>query len=147
MTILDIVTILCIGLMIGTEFAVSAIVNPVLWKLEDGPQMHAIRLFAAKLGFVMPFWYALGLVLLLTETFMARHHTSVVLPAIASGIWALVIVLTLIFLVPVNNQLARREATIPIKQAQRDHRKWDTLHRVRVLALIASMVIFLASIR
>ena len=146
MTILDIATVLCIGLMIGTEFAVSAFVNPVLWKLEDGAQMHAIRLLAAKLGFVMPFWYGLGLVLLLVETFVARHRALVVLPAIASGIWALVIVLTLIFLVPVNNKLARQETATPVTQTQREHRKWDALHRVRVAALIASMVIFLASI-
>ncbi len=147
MTILHLVTILCIGLMTGTEFAVSAFVNPVLWKLEDGPQVHAIRLFAAKLGVVMPFWYGLGLVFLLVETFMARNQTSMVLPAIASGIWALVMALTVIFLVPTNNKLARTETSTPVTLVQRNHRKWDALHRVRVLALIASMVIFLASIR
>ena len=30
MTFLDIATILCIGLMIGTEFAVSVFLNPVV---------------------------------------------------------------------------------------------------------------------
>jgi hypothetical protein len=77
MMILNIVTTVCIGLMIGTEFAVSAFINPTLWKLEDRAQMDAIRLFAAKLGLVMPFWYGLGLLLLLAETFVMRHQSHV----------------------------------------------------------------------
>ena len=55
--------------MIGTEFAVSAFINPVLWRFERGAQIKAIHMFAAQLGFVMPFWYGMGLVLLLAETF------------------------------------------------------------------------------
>src|SRR5215472_17627245 len=104
MLILTITTIVCIGLMIGTELAVSAFINPVLWKLESVAQMHAIRLFAVKLGFVMPFWYALGLLLLLIDTFLHRHQSQVLLLALASSIWALVIILTLLFLVPINNR-------------------------------------------
>jgi len=33
--LLDVMTILCAGLMIGNELAVSLFVNPVIWKLED----------------------------------------------------------------------------------------------------------------
>lgn len=143
MLILDITTIVCIGLMIGVEFCVSAFINPVLWKLESGAQLQTIRLFAAKLGFVMPFWYALGLVLLLAETFFRRHQPCVFLLGIASGIWALVIVLTLLFLVPINNRLARMEDSSAFNSARSDHRKWDTLHRFRVLALVTAMLLSL----
>ena len=143
MLILNIVTTICIGLMVGTELAVSAFVNPVLWKLDDDAQMNAIRMFASKLGTVMPFWYALGLLLLLAETFAMRHDPEVVLLSVASGIWAAIIVLTLLFLVPINNQLARFEPGSATQKAQQDHRKWDRLHRLRVLALTASMVLFL----
>jgi uncharacterized membrane protein len=147
MVLLNTATIVCIGLMIGTEFAVSAFINPVLWKLEDHAQMEAIRLFAAKLGFAMPFWYGLGFLLLLTETFVSRHQSHVVMLAVASGIWAVVIILTLLFLVPINNRLARSETSAVTERALRDHRKWDTLHRWRVLALTSAMVMFLTSIR
>ena len=145
MLILNITTIICIGLMIGTEFAVSAFINPVLWKLESGSQMHAIRLFAAKLGFVMPFWYGLGLLLLLIETFLFRHQSQVLLLAVASGIWALVIILTLVFLVPINNRLAGSENSAMLDKAQGEHRKWDAMHRVRVLALTTAMILLLIS--
>jgi uncharacterized membrane protein len=146
MLILNITTIVCIGLMIGVEFAVSAFINPVLWKLESGAQMHAVRLFAAKLGFVMPFWYALGLLLLLAETFFHWHQPHVLLLAIASGMWVLVIILTLLFLVPINNRLARIEDPLSFDSARSDHHKWDTLHRLRILALAIAMVMALIAI-
>ncbi len=139
-------TIVCIGLMIGTEFAVSAFVNPVLWRLDSQAQMQAVRLFAAKLGFVMPFWYGLSLLLLLAETFVWRHQSHIVMLAFASGIWVIVIILTLLFLVPINNRLARSEPGVVTLAAQREHRKWDTLHRFRVLALTTAMILFLTSI-
>jgi hypothetical protein len=44
MLILNIAAIVCIGLMTGVEFAVSAFIDPVLWKLERNAQMEAIRL-------------------------------------------------------------------------------------------------------
>jgi uncharacterized membrane protein len=146
MLILNVSTIVCIGLMIGTEFAVSAFINPVLWKLDDHAQMNAIRMFAARLGFVMPFWYGLGLLLLLAETVTMRHESGVVLLSIASGIWALIIVLTVLFLVPINNQLARLAPGSATPAAQRNHHKWDRLHRLRVLALGVSMLLFLVAV-
>ncbi len=61
MLFLDVLTILCTGLMIGNELAVSLFVNPVIWQLEEGSQAKALSLFAGILGKVMPFWYALCL--------------------------------------------------------------------------------------
>ena len=64
---LEIITTICIGLLIGTEFAVSAFINPILRKLGAREELRAIRLFAAKLGHTMPFWYAGSLLLLIAE--------------------------------------------------------------------------------
>jgi hypothetical protein len=46
----DILTILCVGLMIGNEFAISVFVNPVVWQLEGHAQAKALSLFAGSLG-------------------------------------------------------------------------------------------------
>ena len=43
----DILTILCIGLMIGAEFTVSAFINPIVWQLEETTQAKILSLFAA----------------------------------------------------------------------------------------------------
>jgi uncharacterized membrane protein len=146
MLILNIATILSIGLMIGTEFAVSVFINPILSQLDDRARLASIRLFAAKLGFVMPFWYGLGLILLLAEAFLRRGQTGFPLLGGAAGIWAAVIVLTLLFLVPINNRMARLAPDAPTREALKDHGKWDAMHRVRVAALAAAMVLFLAGI-
>lgn len=77
MTFFNIATVVCIGLLVGTEFAVSAFINPVLAKLDDRSQAEAIRMFARKLGKAMPFWYGLSLVLLLLEGVFRRHVSGV----------------------------------------------------------------------
>jgi uncharacterized membrane protein len=147
MNLLNMATILCIGLLIGTEFAVSAFVNPVLWKLDPEAQGQAIRLFARRLGRAMPFWYSASLLLLVAVTLGRLHHPGALLLAGASGVWAAVIVLTLLLLVPVNNRMAQIDAPTFTETAQREHHRWDRLHRVRVAALALAMAAFLAGIR
>jgi uncharacterized membrane protein len=147
MIILNIATILSIGLMIGTEFSVSAFINPALWKLDDVPREHAVRLFAAKLGRVMPFWYVGNLFLLVAETILLRNEPVAVFLALACAIWILVIVLTLLFLVPINNRLARPDSNMRLIEAHRQHRRWDAMHRVRVVALGIAFVLLLLGVR
>jgi len=55
-------------------------------------------------------------------------------------------VLTLIFLVPINNRLARQEGHASPIQAHREHKRWHSMHRARVAALGAAMVLFLVAI-
>jgi len=143
----NIVTTLSIGLMIGVEFAVSVFINPVLQQLADQPRAQAIVLFARKLGKAMPFWYSSNLMLLIA-TWVLHRQASITLPMSAAiGLWALVILLTLIFLVPINNRMAREEAHAHAEQAHREHQRWDSMHRARVIALCAAMIFYLSAIR
>jgi uncharacterized membrane protein len=143
MLVLDIATSFCIGLLIGNEIAVWAFIDPILWKLDDRAQIQAISMFAARLGTAMPFWYALSLALLLLETFLRRHEAGVPLTLASSAIWAAVVILTVLFLVPINNRLARMEPSLSSESAKREHRRWDALHRLRVVMLAVSMACFL----
>jgi uncharacterized membrane protein len=142
-SILNIATTVSLGLLIGTELAVSVFINPVLWKLEGPAQARAIRLFAKRLGTAMPFWYALNLLLLIFEVIVRRGERAVLLIGTASGIWAAVILLTILFLVPINNRMARLDSDSLPEEARREHRRWDRLHRLRVVALGVAMVLFL----
>jgi len=144
-SILGIATTVCIGLMTGVEFAVSAFINPVLAKLDDRTRVTVLRLFGAKLGFVMPFWYSLGFLLLLAEIFLHRHQPQLSLLCTAAGIWAAVIVFTLLFLVPINNRMLRL-SDIPPRDALREYKRWDSMHRVRIAALTTAMILFLIAI-
>jgi hypothetical protein len=139
MLFLDILTILCAGLMIGNELAVSLFVNPVIWKLEDRSQAKALSLFAGTLGKVMPFWYALCLVLMVVEAYLRRHQPGLTLLLIAAAIWIAIIVYTVTTLVPINNRIARLAGALP-EGWREEHKRWDTYHRWRILALMIAMV-------
>jgi uncharacterized membrane protein len=142
---LDIVTVVSLGLLIGTEFAVSAFVNPVLWKLEDRMQARAVNLFAVRFGGAMPFWYALNLLLLILEAVIRRHEPGLALLIASCCIWIAVILATVLFLVPINNRMARLDSDSFSQEAKREHKRWDTLHRLRIVAILAAFVCFLAA--
>jgi hypothetical protein len=61
MHLLDTITITFAGLMVGNELALSAFVNPAVWRLEGGPQAQGLSILARSLGRVMPVWYGLRL--------------------------------------------------------------------------------------
>jgi Domain of unknown function (DUF1772) len=147
MSILAIATIVSVGLMLGAEFAVWAFINPNLWKLEEPARAEAVRLFARRLGAAMPFWYVGNFLLLLAEFFLLPGRPATQFLLAALGIWVAVIVLTLIFLLPVNNRLARQNSGLPLDEAHRQHRRWDAMHRARVVALGIAFVLLLLAVR
>jgi uncharacterized membrane protein len=144
--LLDIVTTVCIGLLIGTEFAVAVFINPILRKLGAREELRAIRLFAAKLGAAMPFWYGTSFLLLIAEAVLRHGENSYLLVIAASVIWAAVIVQSIVFLVPINNRLARLEPDAEAEPALKEHGHWDAMHRWRVASLTAALVCFLTAV-
>jgi uncharacterized membrane protein len=146
MIYLDIVTTVSVGLLIGTEFAVSVFVNPVLERLDIRARMTAISLFAKRLGTAMPFWYGLSGALLIAEAVLRRRTFGAPLLISASVLWLAVVVLTLIFLVPINNRMMRLNANSAAEDSLQEHRRWDLLHRGRVAVLTASMICFLLAV-
>ena len=146
MDLLNIATILCIGLLIGAELSVSAFINPVVWKLDLVAQARAFPLFGRRLGRAMPVWYIAGLLLLVSETITHRHGSHVGLLGTAIVFWIAAIALSLLSLVPINNRMVRMGADGFTQSVQRDLRKWDSLHRVRISLLAIAMVFFLTGI-
>jgi uncharacterized membrane protein len=146
MMVLDIVTVVCIGLLVGTEFAVSAFINPVLSRLDDAAQAQATGMFARKLGFVMPFWYAGSFLLLVAAAVTRWHNAGDALLIAACTIWVAVSCASVLVLVPINNRIMKLDAKVFPAEAKRELRKWDRLHRVRVGALTAAAVCFLMAV-
>ena|ERR1700761_3039952 len=146
MDILNVATIVCIGLLIGAELAVSVFINPVVWKLDPAAQATAFRLFGRRLGGAMPVWYIASLLLLVWETITHRHEPHVGLLGIAIALWAAAIALSLLSLVPINNRMVRADADGFTESTRRELRKWEGLHRVRVAVLAAAMIFFMVGI-
>ena len=146
MNLLNVATILCIGLLIGAELAVSAFINPVVWKLDLAAQARASQLFGRRLGRAMPVWYIASLLLLVSETITHRHESHIGLLGVAIAFWGAAIALSLLSLVPINNRMVRMDADGWTESTQRELRKWDGLHRVRVAVLAVAMIFFLAGL-
>jgi uncharacterized membrane protein len=126
--------------MVGNELAVSAFFNPAVWKLESTPQAQGLSILAGSLGRVMPVWYGVCLALLGLESFLHRHQAALVPLLTAAVIWVGVIVFTVSVLVPMNNRIASLNTAAPAPGWKEDHKKWDSLHRVRILLLLAALV-------
>ena len=94
----------------------------------------------------MPIWYALSLVLVLIEAYLRWHEPALLSLLVAAAIWIAVILYTVAVLVPINNRIAVLETgTLPAGWRQ-EHKKWDTLHRWRILFLAIAMVFLLHGI-
>jgi uncharacterized membrane protein len=142
MHLLDLITIVSAGLMTGNELAIAAFVNPALRRLESGPQAQARSVLARSLGQGMPVWYGLCLALLVLVSFLHRHQTTMLAALMtAAVIWAGVILFSIGMLVPINNRIASLNATAPAPGWEHDHKKWDVLHRVRVLLLLIALLV------
>jgi uncharacterized membrane protein len=137
---LDLVTIVVTGLMVGTELTVSLFINPIMWQLDSAAQSRALSLFARRLGFVMPFWYATCLILLITETVLRRGTTAFPTFLSASILWAATIVYTVALLVPINNRVAALDTGDDFQQWIKDHKRWDGFHRLRIALILITLV-------
>ena len=135
MHLLDIITILCIGLMVGIELTVSLFINPIIWQLDEPAQAKAFSLFGRYLGKAMPIWYILSLVLLIAEAYLRRHQPALTPLLTAIIIWIAVILYTVTTLVPINNRIVALST-----RWRSEHRRWDTLHRWRILLLTIAMI-------
>ena len=135
---LSTLTLLSLALMTGNEFCVAAFVEPALRALPEEQQVPAVPGFAARLGKVMPFWYAFTLLLTAWLAF-SRYRHGVALwngATIALLLQLLVLTVTLTMLVPRNTRLAQMTSAYP--SWLRDARQWDTLHQIRVALLLAA---------
>jgi uncharacterized membrane protein len=140
MHLLDTITITLVGLMVGNELAVSAFFNPAVWKLESTPQAQGLSVLAGSLGRVMPVWYGVCLGFLGLESLMHRHQAALVPLLTATLIWVGVIIFTVNVLVPINNRIASLNPAAPMPGWKQDHKKWDSLHRIRILLLALALL-------
>jgi len=143
MHVFDVIAILCVGLMVGNELAVSLFVNPAIWRLDD---QAIASVLAASLGRVMPFWYGVNLALIGVEAYLRQGGAGERLLLIAAGLWVAAIVYSLAALVAINNRLAADGRGSSRKDWRVDHTRWDTFHRWRIVLLIVATACMTAGI-
>lgn len=145
METLNVMAILVAGLMVGCELSIAAFIHPTLDMLPDNVHQPAASAIARVMGSVMPFWYALTFLLTLAEV-VIRWHQSGRLPiwiVTSSVLWMLVILYTITTLVPINNRIASWEKSTPPPDWKLFRRRWDMLHRWRVVLLTIAFVLLI----
>ena len=135
MHFLDVLTILLTVSMLGTEFTVSAILNPALGTLDQTTWLKTMPVLARVMGRVMPFWYALGLLLIAVEGYFHYDAPSRWWFGAAILLWVAGIVYSVTMLVPINNRIAQANAPAA-SSTSAEHKRWDALHRWRVALLL-----------
>jgi hypothetical protein len=131
-------SLLVTGLLTGNELAVALFIHPVLYRVPDPAHATVVKPLAAKLGRSMPFWYVLSLILAILQTILARraHLPAWHLACAACALMALIIVLTILLAVPINNRIAQLDSARPPANWLNLRRRWDLYHSIRVLLLI-----------
>lgn len=138
MDVLVVAAVVVLGVMVGVEFAVAVFVNPIFDRLPGTAGLAARTDGARVLGRVMPFWYVGALALVLGWMVLAWGSGAVVPLAVGAGLLVLTVVLSLLFLVPIND----RARTWSEGDAPADWRaqlaRWDRLHHLRTALLVAA---------
>lgn len=137
---IGVLTVVLVGLLVGVELAVAAVLNPIFDRLPGGA--IAARSDAARvLGRVMPFWYFGSVALAVAWTALTWSGERTWPVATAAALLAASVLMTIALLVPINARVARWTTdTAPADWKQQVHR-WDRLHNVRVGILLAAFVL------
>jgi len=143
---LEVFTIVVVGVMVGVEFSVAFVINPILNALpEDSGQLgraHGGRM----LGAVMPVWYIASLVLVAVWAVAAWHRHGTGLVVVGGGLLILSVVLSLLLLVPINN---RGKTWTPENRPadwKEQMKRWDRFHYVRVAVIVAAFALLVAAL-
>lgn len=95
MHLFDLLTIVCVVSMVGTEFTISAFIDPALAELDTETWSRTVPVLARRMGRVMPFWYFLGLLAIGAEAYFRRNESARLWIDIALLLWAIAIVIPL----------------------------------------------------
>ncbi|MFF2166503.1 anthrone oxygenase family protein [Streptomyces sp. NPDC058175] len=143
---LEVFTTVVVGVMVGVEFSVAFVINPILSALpEDSSQLghaHGGRM----LGAVMPFWYIGSLALVAIWAAAGRHHDSTGLVVTAGALLLLSAIMSILLLVPINN---RNKTWTPDNRPadwKKQLNRWERFHYVRVAVIIAAFALLVTAL-
>jgi uncharacterized membrane protein len=145
---LHLLAVLLLGLMCGSELNVAAFAHPTFNRLPAQVHIPMRSSFAQLFGHVMPFWMGgstlLNLLLLLPFEHLSESAWPLV--AIASGIQVLAVIFSLVFPVPINNQIATWTPDALPSDWRKQERRWDTYHWLRTCALVVAFALLVLSL-
>lgn len=141
MNVLVVLTLVVVGLMVGVELAVAAIVNPVADRLP-GDAGLTVRSDAARLlGRIMPFWYLGSVLLSASWAVWAWGRQPAPSVAVAVALLVVSVLMSIVLLVPINSRVAGWSAGNAPANWRDQINRWDRLHYARVGVIIAAFAL------
>ncbi len=144
----QLIAVLVLGLMCGSELNVAAFAHPTLNR--QSREVHAVMRssFARLFGRVMPFWMVgstlLNVLLLLPFEHLSQRAWD--LAAIALAIQIFAVVFSLVGPVPINNRIAKWTPDSLPPDWKSQEKRWDLYHWARTCGLVAAFAILAVSI-
>lgn len=143
---LEIATTVIVGLMVGVEFSVAFVINPILDALPDDSSQRGRSHGGRMLGAVMPFWYIGSLALVAVWAIAGWHRAGTGLVVTAGVLLTLSVVMSLLLLVPINNRGKTWTAENRPDDWKEQMNRWDRFHYVRVAVIIAAFAVLVTAL-
>ncbi|MEU3605131.1 DUF1772 domain-containing protein [Streptomyces sp. NPDC035033] len=143
---LEVFTTVLVGLMVGVEFSVSFVINPILDALpEDSGQLgrsHGGRM----LGALMPVWYIGSLALVALWAVAGWGDPGTHLVVTAAALLILSVVMSVLLLVPINNRGKTWTPENRPEDWKEQMKRWDRFHYARVAVIIGAFTLLVTAL-
>ncbi|MGW0033392.1 anthrone oxygenase family protein [Streptomyces sp. NPDC003314] len=146
LTALEVFTTVVVGVMVGVEFSVAFVMNPIFGALPEDSGQLARAHGGRMLGAVMPFWYIGSLVLAAIWAVAGRHDGGTALVATAGGLLLVSVAMSVLLLVPINN---RGKTWTPENRPadwKEQMNRWDFFHYIRVAVIIGAFALLVTAL-
>ncbi|GAA1398018.1 DUF1772 domain-containing protein [Kitasatospora putterlickiae] len=143
---LQVLTTVVVGVMVGVEFAVAFVINPIFKALPEDAGLLGRAHGGRMLGAVMPVWYIGSLLLVLAWAVAGRHEGGTGLVFTAGALLIVSVLMSVLLLVPINN----RGKTWTPENRPADWKeqgdRWDRYHYARVAVIVAAFAVLVAAL-
>jgi MFS family permease len=134
-TVLSTLVLLLSGWLTGAESASWALLQPVVARLDDTPQIQMQQGMLRTFGRVMPILLPLTSVLIVLTAVVAPNGAPRVLWVVAAVAAVVLIAFTLTVNVPINKRTLTWDAEYPPAGWRADRHRWHTYQGVRAVLL------------
>ncbi|MGC0372492.1 anthrone oxygenase family protein [Streptomyces sp. SAI-229] len=141
LTALEVFTTVVVGLMVGVEFSVAFVVNPILNALPGDSDQLGRAHGGRMLGAVMPFWYTGSLVLVAVWAVAGWDHHGTGLVVTAAALLIVSVIMSVLLLVPINNRGRTWTPENRPEDWKEQMNRWDRYHYARVAVIIAAFAL------
>lgn len=143
---LEVFTTVVVGVMVGVEFSVAFVINPILNALPEDSGVLGRAHGGRMLGAVMPVWYITSLVLVAVWAIGGWRHPGAGLVVTAGALLILSVIMSILLLVPINNRSKTWTPDNRPADWKQQQNRWDRFHYVRVAVIIAAFALLAAAL-